>query len=449
MEINGRQLSIISEALGGTNVDNCPHACVARPCGPLAKCVPILENYECQCNPSSSIQCNKAEELPSPSFEPPTTTIPPKILSKKKNNDEVVNQISPERSNEEFQRSLEFQFLNESGDNATGNDSTIVALSASNSSKQKNQKNMSAGNAGSNGDMTNSNDGRLVGDNELNGEMLNDDVSDDDYDDDYYYYDNVDESVAGNDDSNDGNYRVATETERPGGRQTDNIPLPSTDDDRMKFINENLPKKMRYSKDNGIMSNGDDGNSGVTRVLGKYMFVDNEELMRKTKLQEGYSTTKDNYDDVALNSPPTNRKMVKKINKISPDNRVLDSLSADHQQYNIYSGEDVLSTKQLIDDMERIMKNGNDIRSGGGVMAMPTTSRRRTKTARISHGACFTGTDSYFHYNDEATMRHIDGYKIDLNLRFKTHSNNGLILWTGRRSSLEGDDFLSLGIENG
>lgn len=43
-------------------MDNCPHACVARPCGALAKCVPNLENYECECNPSNE-QCNKAEEV--------------------------------------------------------------------------------------------------------------------------------------------------------------------------------------------------------------------------------------------------------------------------------------------------------------------------------------------------------------------------------------------------
>lgn len=62
MEVNGRSIAIISEAVGGTNVDNCPHSCTSKPCGPLAQCVPNLESYECQCNPSN-LQCNKAEEL--------------------------------------------------------------------------------------------------------------------------------------------------------------------------------------------------------------------------------------------------------------------------------------------------------------------------------------------------------------------------------------------------
>lgn len=62
LEINEHPISIISEALGGSNVDNCPHACVAKPCGSLAKCIPNLESYECECNPSN-VQCNKAEEV--------------------------------------------------------------------------------------------------------------------------------------------------------------------------------------------------------------------------------------------------------------------------------------------------------------------------------------------------------------------------------------------------
>ncbi|XP_075165344.1 LOW QUALITY PROTEIN: EGF like, fibronectin type III and laminin G domains protein pikachurin [Haematobia irritans] len=61
IEINGHPLSIISEALGGTNVGNCPHACVARPCGPLSECIPQMESYECRCSAYNE-QCNKAQQ---------------------------------------------------------------------------------------------------------------------------------------------------------------------------------------------------------------------------------------------------------------------------------------------------------------------------------------------------------------------------------------------------
>lgn len=46
-------------------------------------------------------------------------------------------------------------------------------------------------------------------------------------------------------------------------------------------------------------------------------------------------------------------------------------------------------------------------------------------------------------------MKQIISYKIELNLRLKTHSHNGLILWTGRHTAQVDDDYLLLGIENG
>ncbi|XP_018328441.1 pikachurin [Agrilus planipennis] len=49
--INGRPVSILAEALGGVNVDNCPHPCVARPCGKAGDCIPQLEYFTCQCKP--------------------------------------------------------------------------------------------------------------------------------------------------------------------------------------------------------------------------------------------------------------------------------------------------------------------------------------------------------------------------------------------------------------
>ncbi|XP_054277202.1 pikachurin isoform X2 [Macrosteles quadrilineatus] len=47
--INNQPLHILAEALAGVNVDNCPHPCVARPCGEHAHCVPHHEAYKCQC----------------------------------------------------------------------------------------------------------------------------------------------------------------------------------------------------------------------------------------------------------------------------------------------------------------------------------------------------------------------------------------------------------------
>nr|XP_024216037.1 pikachurin-like [Halyomorpha halys] len=48
--INNRPLQILAEALAGVNVDNCPHPCVAKPCGDVAHCVPHFDFYKCVCD---------------------------------------------------------------------------------------------------------------------------------------------------------------------------------------------------------------------------------------------------------------------------------------------------------------------------------------------------------------------------------------------------------------
>lgn len=57
--INNRPLGILAEALGGANVDNCPHPCVARPCGEDGTCIPNLDYFTCHCKPGfRDAQCS-------------------------------------------------------------------------------------------------------------------------------------------------------------------------------------------------------------------------------------------------------------------------------------------------------------------------------------------------------------------------------------------------------
>lgn len=49
--INGRVIPILAEALGGTNVDNCPHPCITRPCGEDGVCIPEMDYFTCRCKP--------------------------------------------------------------------------------------------------------------------------------------------------------------------------------------------------------------------------------------------------------------------------------------------------------------------------------------------------------------------------------------------------------------
>lgn len=212
----------------------------------------------------------------------------------------------------------------------------------------------------------------------------------------------------------------------------------------------------------------------VTRVFGRYMSVDmkqllkKDELLKKKNLKNARKTLKMNkqmkkhYIPMSLlkPQPPSMADEEVEVDVIMPtvnvgagagsasESNKIHQLSGahdvDHMNVDetdvigLYStNEDILTAKELIDDMARIMKDGAEI-------------RRKSKYAtKKGHGACFTGADSFFHYNDAETMRQIISYKIDLNLRFKTHSNNGLILWSGRHSAQDDDDYLLLGIENG
>lgn len=230
----------------------------------------------------------------------------------------------------------------------------------------------------------------------------------------------------------------------------------------------------------------------VTRVFGRYMSVDmkqllkKDELLKKKKLKNARKTLKNNkqmkkhYIPMSLLKPQPPSMDDEEVEvDIQMPSQALPTVNVDagasatvskHHQLSdahddndggggggdgngngdhhmnvdemdvigMYStNEDILTAKELIDDMARIMKDGAEI-------------RRKSKYAtKKGHGACFTGADSFFHYNDAETMRQIISYKIDLNLRFKTHSNNGLILWSGRHTAQDDDDYLLLGIENG
>lgn len=460
VEINARPLSIISEALGGANVDNCPHACVARPCGPLAKCIPNLENYECQCNPSNA-QCNKAEELPSIEITnriannnnkslPITQSTRPTIMTNFTNAQQNPNLIAND---------------NEGGH---GHDSHIYNGYEADRQQQTHLENMIA-------------DGTIS----PNDNDDDDDANDDDYNDDYYYESEYDKSSNENNENKNNEFKMpestfsttaatatTTATTTTGRTTTTATNHPSNknqntlndDEHEMMVLNQ---KYTIWPYDNANANDEDTINElyggvpatrGEDTIGGKYMSVDNDKLMRNDEPFKNPSfDSVVVVDDAKLYNTRNQKKNMRKLSaakkyatsslandrisgKIAKSSRTIDD---EREKFNFYSGEDIRTAKELIDDMERIMKNGDTIR-------LSDASRRKSKaTQRKGHGACFTGVDSYFHYSDAETMRDVISYKIDLNLRFKTHSSNGLLLWTGRHSALKEDDFLSLGIENG
>ncbi|XP_034937288.1 pikachurin [Chelonus insularis] len=85
---------------------------------------------------------------------------------------------------------------------------------------------------------------------------------------------------------------------------------------------------------------------------------------------------------------------------------------------------------------------------------LPINSIPPISTKLERHVPSFTGTDSYLHYSDADTMKRIISYRVDINMRFRTSSTDGLLLWSGRQSEPQereekNNDYLALGIHQG
>lgn len=475
VKINGRPMAIIAEALAGSNIDNCPHVCVTRPCGSLAACVPTLENYECVCNPANAL-CNQAEEVPSiqinvaqqrhqlelkrnitqklqrqlatsaaaaaPSTTSPSTTLPTDdadllrthviktaseiIVASSSDSVTIIDHLRAGRREDVEELARHRQTGN--GAERLNGDQQQAATATMQSQHDVNV------------DVDDVDDDDDGGDYQADQPDTNDD-----YDDDYYYADDKHEDEDYN--SEDTNPTGVTST-KPTRKPT----TPTTTTARTTTTSTTTTSTTTAAPSTTTESVVVEHPQYTRkRIRGRYLSVDNDRLIQmdqNLRLRPPYMP----YAAVAHTKKDYGRKS-KKAQHISAASGKTKSRAAGLVSL-VPQQEDLQTTKELLDDMERIMKNGNDYRAREAAAAASGTSlgarRRGVKgVLRRSRGACFTGADSYFHYNDAETMRQIISYQIDLNLRFKTHSVNGLLLWTGRHSALEVDDYLSLGIENG
>ncbi|XP_055626066.1 uncharacterized protein LOC129768435 isoform X2 [Toxorhynchites rutilus septentrionalis] len=578
VDINDRTLSIISEALGGSNVENCPHACVARPCGPLAKCVPNLDSYECQCNPRNKM-CNKAEELPSELIEqrqrmllrqrqerPQQQKRQQQQQLEEDEGEEEMETTRPPITTTTITSTADSTFANKGAsssgeaeyyyyeyDSEEDNDWTKEGTNE-NKSRTKESKKVVTGMGRKKSEpkvTTQSSDDYTDYDSDSyggNGPILEESPTSSNggkyegnyYEDDYSADggDNVAaESGIGNGEKNeksglDENYTRKTGKHSTFGKKplsttkkqsgdgmreiyTSNIGdyndgvvefgsrrdtnsngysvdgyhrdddddhssgdrIPYRPDLTRKTQNEQQSSGKRNRKQperdtdidkvlieemNRIMKNRDDDSEGEDGELAakEWSFGMGEEELRHAGVPMGGATSSDRIvvsgdeddDDIDIS-----RNVVdvdgRKSSRRRDENTNLDegaiktlsngngrSSSSSSSGSGSGSSGDSKSNPNTGQDRKKSIKEEDDVSRG---------TKYKNKYFRRYQGACFTGTESFFHYSDAETMRRIISYEIDLNLRFKTHSNNGLILWTGRHSALEGDDFLSLGIENG
>ncbi|XP_053674152.1 pikachurin [Anopheles nili] len=557
VDINDRTIAIISEALGGSNVENCPHACVARPCGPLAKCVPNLDTYECQCNPQNR-QCNKAEELPSEVIEKQQ-----RLLKRKQHESNEPHGVQVDDSE------------------PTQPLTTPVGTSASVSSSSTQSPPPEDSTLPHDNIPSDAGDGSS-------------EESDEGYND--YYQSDADDDDDGDDYTPSGvGSEIKTPPNEPAKQSKPTATVTTVDAnekiivwiDRQKSKGSFSTQSNEYADYGGeILAEDSDAPDGVPMVrqdeghslydpsaeasvvndarsalttpasAGSEGAITDDDMLRDDAVRDNRRTSGRRRPEVGGWKMEMMNRANHATNRDDDDDGDDDGYGKDYDQHGDripYRPDFLLHRKDtvvdrvvgsraerrhrgqpgpeidetLIEEMNRIMKNHNDNDAdeapdagfwgvassdtafggpseydelesedpaGGGhhreqqhhhqqrpvghhrrrngveneepkpdAMPQPTSGddarndeddilrsiKYKNKYFRKYQGACFTGTDSYFHYSDAETMRRVIAYEIDLNLRFKTHSANGLILWTGRHSALEGDDFLSLGVENG
>ncbi|XP_049307031.1 uncharacterized protein LOC105228923 [Bactrocera dorsalis] len=542
IDINGHSLSIISEALGGTNIGNCPHACVARPCGPLAECIPQMESYECRCN-AFSTQCNKAAEVPLEELQ--------KNKAKKKENKEKHKIYGkhtahlPKHTKVGGHSKLHMSKVPFKGIKTPKTHHTTSSPTTERTTTSS-HKRMEHGSRGGQ-----SWEPLMVEDDVI--EKADDDIIYRDtrhLDDESYYNEEPLQSehkkqkrkekhttkesevwstkhrdsskVRGKDDhqhKNVYNFKLSRLPTHYESFQTnpeidiltfdENVEVeigvdPNKDyeqkpDVKQKTVNDNnndigstqdvfkqdeldsIPSAWKNDMYEDDRRHAHDAMNEETKS--EPFFVDDilfdsksdgtDDYHRKELVQDmrrilanGPENTSNNkalklvVDEYDYESDDISQEDPTKFN-IDEKNSFNDTFSMSSEldaEFNEMNDDILEAVQTVVTEKATTVKQNKpsptiDTQTDWSLlkkMQLPADHQSQFVGVRKNFGACFAGEDSYFHYNDAETMSQVISYNIDLNLRIKTHSPNGVILWTGRQGTTEENaDFLSLGIENG
>ncbi|XP_016929996.2 basement membrane proteoglycan isoform X2 [Drosophila suzukii] len=475
IDINGHSLGIVAEALGGSNIGNCPHACVARPCGPLAECVPQMESYECRCSIHNE-RCNKAAEVP-PEQLPELALHKSKVLETK-DNGEAVKKVSGLAHKKHSKKHRNLHKLTPA--KSTSSTTTTTTITTSTTSTE-NPEGMEAATAGA-----------------LSNEEIEDDI--------------IFRFVQQQQQQQQKELKEQQQTSTPAPSTSTASPKPKP---KPRFAGKHhASKHEHHQKPNAAFTHK------LSRLPTHYesfqtnpdsdilTFEDNNDWVASLQQQEyGDAMAASQSPLIVENGNPGNPQSSDSNNNNNEEDDE-NAFVFDESLFDASDGTEEYQRKQLAQDMKRIMSNSNAHSShkkaevqfpsqpsqdGGspnedtsqysddynddelltpvlqaGEEVKSSTPQTHTdwsllkkfdlsaehqtqiQGVRKNFGACFAGSDSYFHYNDADTMSQVISYSIDLNLRIKTHSENGVILWTGRQGTTEEhDDYLSLGIEQG
>ncbi|EDX15577.1 GD15430, partial [Drosophila simulans] len=472
IDINGHSLGIVAEALGGSNIGNCPHACVARPCGPLAECVPQMESYECRCSIHNE-RCNKAAEVP-PEQLPELALHKSKVLETK-DNGEAAKKVSGLAHKKHSKKHRNLHKPTPATSTATSTTSTTTTTTEAPSERTEEA---TAG-ALSNEEIEDDIIFRLVQQQQQQKELKK-------------QHQQTTTTAPATSATSTGPSKAKPRLsakhhaskhehhQKPNAaftRKLSRLPThyesfqTNPDSDILTFEDNNdWVTSLQQQEYGDAMAASqvplafEDGSPGTPRSSDKNeddenAFVFDESLFDASDGTEEYQRKQLAQDMKRIMSNSNAHSSHKKAEVQFPPqgSQEVGSPNEDTSQYSDDYNDDELLTP--------VMQGGEEVKLESHASSTPQTHtdwsllkkfdlsaehQSQVQGVRKNFGACFAGSDSYFHYNDADTMSQVISYSIDLNLRIKTHSENGVILWTGRQGTTEEhDDYLSLGIEQG
>ncbi|XP_037954397.1 uncharacterized protein LOC119684428 [Teleopsis dalmanni] len=489
IDINEHSLSIISEALGGTNIGNCPHACVARPCGPFAECIPQMENYECRCN-AFNAQCNKAAEVPLEELQLNKAKNKSKSLETKHfvNGQNTKTKKSYAKQTKIHNNKEHARYLHKIGKTTLATTTTTKA------------------------DTTTTTTTTTTASTPTPTTSIHHRVDFEDIEDDIIFRDvhGMHKKYEHNEQGQRNNAKLQQRNENKNTNKRDHQSIKhQQQNDKSQdgyYGIKDDPYQKHYTIPFKLSKLPTHYESFQTNPESDILTFDDNSDFETTDMDDDhpsdyYSNNNSNYDDTDNDDDHTNDNNYD--SNVEPSETESEPFIVDETIFDDNDDTESYHRKQLTQDMQRIMANKpaqhakapklviseydyDSVRQADDddtkhddllePVAKEIVEEKTQRTpppqthtdwsllkkldlsadheshigVRKNFGACFAGEDSYFHYNDAETMSQVISYHIDLNLRIKTHSYNGVILWSGRQTSTEeNDDFLALGIEDG
>ncbi|XP_028030608.1 pikachurin [Bombyx mandarina] len=105
-------------------------------------------------------------------------------------------------------------------------------------------------------------------------------------------------------------------------------------------------------------------------------------------------------------------------------------------------------TKYSVKKHDYYTKGGEVLSAGDTYMQVKYLNANEINWGDTNSYPSFSGVDSFIHIDDDETMKRLLSYTLDINIRFRSVTSDGLLVWSGRSPLSSPGDFLSLAVES-